>query len=255
MQRGNQRFYVATDQVGSPRVVTDAAGVVVKRLRYDAFGGILEDSAPGFDLPIGFAGGLPDPTTGLVRFGVRDYDPLAGRFTTPDPLLFGGSPTNLYAYAGSDPVNFRDPSGMICFAVSGYWVIGAGVEVCWTPDDGTSVCGEGGIGTPSVGFGVNLDGDTAEDSATLNVEGGLKLFEGLDISGNAELDLVALANKGCVTGKFGGNVKIGLPLKGASVQWGIDSEGRQNVTPGWELSDLWEKPLSGKVAVKGCKRF
>ena len=35
---GARRFYVGTDQVGSPRVVVDASGAVVKRLEYDAYG-------------------------------------------------------------------------------------------------------------------------------------------------------------------------------------------------------------------------
>src|SRR5581483_2881134 len=63
-------------------------------------------------IPIGFAGGLADPVTGLVRFGVRDYDPQTGRFTARDPVLFAGGQLNLYAYLNGDPVGQRDPSGM-----------------------------------------------------------------------------------------------------------------------------------------------
>ena len=70
------------------------------------------DSAPAFDLPIGFAGGLADPATGLVRFGWRDYDPVTGRWTAKDPTFFTGSPTNLYGYAGNDPVRLRDWNGL-----------------------------------------------------------------------------------------------------------------------------------------------
>jgi len=44
---------------------------------------------PSSKLPVGFAGGIPDEATGLVRFGYRDYDPATGRFTARDPLLYG----------------------------------------------------------------------------------------------------------------------------------------------------------------------
>ena len=108
LERGGQRYYVATDQVGTPRVVADAAGTVVKRLDYDAFGVPVSDSAPAFDLPIGYAGGIADPVTGLVRFGFRDYDPAAGRWTARDPIVQAGG-ANTYAYVNSDPVGIARP--------------------------------------------------------------------------------------------------------------------------------------------------
>jgi RHS repeat-associated protein len=108
-----QTYLVATDQVGTPRVVTDTSGQILKRLEYDSFGVPLSDTNPTFELLIGFAGGLNDPDTGLVRFGLRDYDPESGRWTAIDPILFAGGQLNLYAYCGSDPVGLRDPSGMV----------------------------------------------------------------------------------------------------------------------------------------------
>ena len=78
---------------------------------YDAFGRVTSDSNPGFQ-PFGFAGGIYDPDTGLVRFGARDYDAEAGRWTAKDPTLFAGGDANLYAYVGNDPVNRTDHRGM-----------------------------------------------------------------------------------------------------------------------------------------------
>jgi hypothetical protein len=54
---------------------------------------------------------------GLVRFGARDFDPYTGRWTARDPILFAGEQANLYAYAGNDPVNFLDPTGLLVDAV------------------------------------------------------------------------------------------------------------------------------------------
>lgn len=105
-------FRFVTDHLGSPRLVIDAStGAIVQRVDYDEWGRVLADTSPGFQ-PFGFAGGLYDRDTGLVRFGARDYDPAVGRWTNKDPIRFAGGDTNLYAYVGNDPVNFVDPWGL-----------------------------------------------------------------------------------------------------------------------------------------------
>ncbi len=85
---------------------------MVKRIDYDSFGNIINDTDPSFDMPFGFAGGLHDQDTGLVRFGYRDYDPDIGRWTAKDPILFAGGDTDLYGYVLNDPVNWIDPWGL-----------------------------------------------------------------------------------------------------------------------------------------------
>ncbi|HXO41686.1 MAG TPA: RHS repeat-associated core domain-containing protein, partial [Thermoanaerobaculia bacterium] len=115
MLRNGVEYLIVTDQLGSPRlVVNSGTGEIAQRLDYDAWGQVTLDSNPGFQ-PFGFAGGLYDPQTGLVRFGARDYDPAVGRWTVPDPSLFGGGAANLYAYVLSDPVNLTDPNGLDTF--------------------------------------------------------------------------------------------------------------------------------------------
>ncbi|MBX3131692.1 MAG: RHS repeat-associated core domain-containing protein [Polyangiaceae bacterium] len=59
----------------------------------------------------GFAGGVYDSETGLVRFGARDYDARVGRWTGKDPVRFEGDGPNLYPYVLGDPVNFIDITG------------------------------------------------------------------------------------------------------------------------------------------------
>jgi RHS repeat-associated protein len=112
------------DQLGSPRVVVNVTtGAIAQQLEYDEFGHLLADSATGFQ-PFGFAGGLYDRDTGLVRFGARDYDASTGRWTAKDPISFEGGDTDLFAYASNDPVNAIDPNGQAT-------IIGAvGLLVC-----------------------------------------------------------------------------------------------------------------------------
>jgi RHS repeat-associated protein len=113
--------------LGSIRlVVNSATGAIAQQIDYDEFGRILSDSNPGFQ-PFGFAGGLYDHTTKLVRFGVRDYDPEIGRWTGKDPILFAGADTNLYGYVLRDPVNLTDASGkcIICIGAIAGAIAGA----------------------------------------------------------------------------------------------------------------------------------
>ena len=59
----------------------------------------------------------------------RSYDPGLGRFVSQDPLPF----LQRYAYAGSDPANLSDPSGL-----------------CWVCDVGTAI----GHGAENVGHRI-----------------------------------------------------------------------------------------------------
>jgi len=125
MEYSGQTYYLVYDQVGSLRAVVDTSGLIVKRIDYDSFGNVILDTDPTFRIPIGFAGGLYDSDTRLVRFGVRDYDPYIGRWTAKDPIDFAGGDLNLFGYVKNDPVNWIDPWGLL--EVSPY----PGLEDTW----------------------------------------------------------------------------------------------------------------------------
>jgi len=111
MVKGGQAYRIITDHLGSPRLVVNVAdGSVAQKLSYDEFGNVLVDTNPGFQ-PFGFAGGLYDRDTKLVRFGGRDYDAETGRWAAKDPIQFNGNDINLYGYVLNDPVNLYDPQG------------------------------------------------------------------------------------------------------------------------------------------------
>lgn len=109
--KGGSTYRLVTDHLGSVRLVVNAAnGAVAQRVDYDEFGQVTLDTNPGFQ-PFGFAGGLYDPATGLVRFGARDYDAETGRWTGKDPIGFDGG-INLYSFCENDPLNMIDPYGL-----------------------------------------------------------------------------------------------------------------------------------------------
>lgn len=138
MIRDSSIYRFVTDERGSVRLVVDVdTGTVVQRIDYDPWGLVTDDSNPGFQ-PFGFAGGMCDSATGLVRFFARDYDPAVGRFTAPDPLLLAGGQYNLYVYAANDPINLIDPLGLFYFSagIAGSAGIAAGAGVAGSLETG-----------------------------------------------------------------------------------------------------------------------
>ena len=107
-------YRIISDHLGSVRMVVNlTTGAVDQQINYDddGFGGVLSSSTGAGDFqPFGFAGGLYDYQTGLVRFGARDYDSEIGRWTAKDMARFSGG-MNFLSYCDADPVNYRDPTG------------------------------------------------------------------------------------------------------------------------------------------------
>jgi RHS repeat-associated protein len=123
MVRGGTTYRIVSDWRGDVRLVIDTtktgAAAVVQQIDYDEWGNVTNLVDPACTLggtelcfqPFGFAGGVWVVTTGLVRFGVRDYDPQARRWTQKDPWRFRGHQGDLYVYVNDDPVNLGDPHG------------------------------------------------------------------------------------------------------------------------------------------------
>lgn len=168
---GGKTYALLRDHIGSVRLVVDSqTGAIAQQLAYDAFGQVTLDTSPGFQ-PFGFAGGLYDADTRLVHFGAREYEASIGRWISKDPILFWGRQVNLYVYAGSDPVNRVDPTGLIVPAVIASGAIGAvagGVTYYLKTPAGCRNLGGylghigggfiAGAGIPFVGFGLEIGG-------------------------------------------------------------------------------------------------
>jgi len=126
-------------------------------LATDFKGSVLQDKTGKMDVPTAFgerkaertehasvidyvAQGY-DPDLRAYRMEQRDYDPVAKRFLTPDPLFLEDpekcvdSPKecNLYGYAAGNPVSFVDPSGLWSLSVGVTAGGGAGIGGYITP--------------------------------------------------------------------------------------------------------------------------
>ncbi len=106
----NLTLFRHEDLLGSLRFQTNSSQSVTGSGLFLAFGGPV--GSTGISVPFGWVGGADCQTeadTGLVLMGHRYYDTRIGRFLSQDPA---GKGNNWYAYAGNDPVNNTDPSGL-----------------------------------------------------------------------------------------------------------------------------------------------
>jgi RHS repeat-associated protein len=172
MIRNGVMYRVVQDHLGSVRLVVNAQnGEVAQSIEYDAFGRVLTETGSGFQ-PFGFAGGLYDAVTGLVRFGARDYDAETGRWTNRDPIGFAGQQGNVYVYAANDPVDNRDLDGLVVYACKElnrdswhYWWIRYGFSHAYIKTDSAA------FGLYPNGYGpARIENDSAGDGVCKVIE-------------------------------------------------------------------------------------
>jgi RHS repeat-associated protein len=120
--------YTATDQLGSPRLLTNSFGEVVSRRDFMPFGEDIYQNVGGRtsslkygsstdDVRLKFTGYQKDAETSLDFAEARMYDNTRGRFTAVDPLMASGKSADpqtfdRYVYGMNNPLKNIDPSGM-----------------------------------------------------------------------------------------------------------------------------------------------
>jgi len=98
------------DILGSTLALVDPSGTPSTAYAYEPFGATQISGAPSSN-PFQFSGRENDRGE-IYYYRARYYDLLRGRFLSPDPLGLRSGDTNLYVYAGSNPVNITDPLGL-----------------------------------------------------------------------------------------------------------------------------------------------
>jgi RHS repeat-associated protein len=113
---GSTTTYLHTDQLGSIRLITDAAGAAgtATTTTYDPYGNVVSTSG-SLTSPLGYAGMYLDSESGLYYDNARYYDPTTAQFISVDPMV--STTLSPYAYVGgSNPINASDPSGLISYS-------------------------------------------------------------------------------------------------------------------------------------------
>lgn len=120
--RPSELRYLHRDALGSITAITDEQGRVVERLAFDPWGkrrypdgrADTDGSLEGRTTDRGFTLHEHLDGVGLVHMNARLYDPLLGRFTSPDTVVDGAFDLegfNRYSYGQNRPTAGVDPSG------------------------------------------------------------------------------------------------------------------------------------------------
>ncbi|MBO7568240.1 MAG: RHS repeat-associated core domain-containing protein, partial [Bacteroidales bacterium] len=116
-------YYVETDHLGSILNLYDEWGDVHYSATYDAWG-VQTITRNNISLTRGYCGHEHWSQFGLIDMNGRFYDPLLGRFLSPDPYVQAPeNPQNLnrYSYCLNNPLKYTDPSGE---TIIGAFIIG-----------------------------------------------------------------------------------------------------------------------------------
>ena len=264
-------YNIGRDYLGSITDITDADGTVVAQYRYDPWGRLVNPLSgapyqagcePSLYLGRGFTGHEYLLWFGLINANARLYDPLLGRFLSPDPYVQDpdfSQNYNRYSYCLNNPLRYTDEDGewlhiVIGAAVggignlignwkncSGFWEyfaafgVGAAMGAAVAATGGALAAVEG-FGAVAGTIGMGMVGG-AVNSATGNIiQQTGKNFEGIeDIDGSSLMKASAI---GAVAGGVGAGV--GMTLPGADFSVTINEEAVK--------SPLLASFISGSVA-------
>lgn len=119
IKSGSVNTYLMGDQLGSTILLTGSAGTVSGTWAYDAYGNTTVHTGSGAT-PLLYNGQYLDTESGLYYLRARLFDPLIAQFTERDPIVFATHTP--YGFAGADPLNNSDPSGLFCLGrLIGHW--------------------------------------------------------------------------------------------------------------------------------------
>jgi RHS repeat-associated protein len=109
---GGTTAWYLPDKLGTVRDIVDGSGNELDHIVYDSFGNITTETNATNGDRFKFAGMEYDAAIGQYYDRARGYGPALGRFVQQDPLGFASGDVTLYRYAGNNPPNLTDPTGL-----------------------------------------------------------------------------------------------------------------------------------------------
>ncbi|HCS65058.1 MAG TPA: hypothetical protein DIW64_13875 [Cellvibrio sp.] len=153
-------YYIHSDHLNTPQVITDANQQVVWMGDYEPFGKLAANQTNSIELFSRFPGQYLDNETGLYYNYFRDYDPSIGRYIESDPIGLSGG-INTYGYAYQNPITHYDPDGRLAFLIVVPALGGGSVS--------GSALASGGLAL-GVAWMMNESGKRSPEEAALNRE-------------------------------------------------------------------------------------
>ena len=127
-------YYILTDHLGSWNKVMDQNKAIVQQTHFDPWGNRMDytrwdrkQATVSFPFRRGFTGHEHYDRFGIINANARLYDPVIGRFFSPDPFVQAPDFTqnyNRYSYCLNNPVMYSDPTGEI-FVIDDAIIVGA----------------------------------------------------------------------------------------------------------------------------------
>ena len=172
-------YNIGRDYLGNITHIATASGTLVAEYSYDPWGRLRNPSTlsiytpgnePELFLGRGFTGHEHLTWFGLINMNARLYDPVVGRFLSPDPYVQSPDFTqnyNRYSYALNNPLRYVDEDGEFLtwsISASGFSIginfsllgipIGFGINIGWGEGGYIGVYGEVGYRVGGTGFGI-----------------------------------------------------------------------------------------------------
>jgi len=249
-------YYILRDYLGNITHIINEDGTLRQELSYDAWGRLRNPDThqlyavgkePKLLLDRGYTGHEYLPWFGLINMNARLYDPVLGRFLSPDPYVQMPDFTqnfNRYSYCLNNPLKYVDKDGeffhLIIGAIVGgifnwashgfqfnakglgYFAVGAAIGTLSAMGGAWSAAAFKAVGV-AAGAGIGaVSGGIIGGASSFLLNGANNLIGGNNFFDNWKSSLISGAITGAITGAIGGGIAGGKEAlkQGKNVWWG-----------------------------------